>query len=174
MATTAPRRRQLNPVERRLEDFVRSKPGSWFYINVAMRIDRVLLPLSGGRLSISVGQQVGLLETVGAKSGEVRKTPLLFIRDGDHVVLIASMGGAPRHPAWLHNLRANPRVSFLGPGGASGDYIAREAGGDERARLWDEAVDYYAGYDTSLLRAGEREIPVVVLERVEGGRERRH
>jgi deazaflavin-dependent oxidoreductase (nitroreductase family) len=167
MATSTPRRRQLNPVERRLEDFVRSKPGSWFYINVAMRIDRVLLPLSGGRLSISVGQQVGLLETVGARSGQVRWTPLLFLRDGDNVVLIASMGGAPRHPAWLHNMRANPRVSFLGPGGASGDYVAREATGAERARLWDEAVDYYAGYDTYRVRAGEREIPIVVLERAE-------
>jgi len=167
MATSTRRRRQLNPVERRLEDFVRSKPGSWFYINVAMRIDRVLLPLSGGRLSISVGQQVGLLETVGARSGQVRRTPLLFLRDGDNVVLIASMGGAPRHPAWLHNVRANPRVSFLGPGGASGDYVAREATGAERARLWDEAVDYYAGYDTYRVRAGEREIPIVVLERAE-------
>jgi deazaflavin-dependent oxidoreductase (nitroreductase family) len=166
MATTTPRRRQLNAVERRAEDFARSKAGSWFYINVAMRIDRVLLPLSGGRLSISVGQQVGLLETIGAKSGEVRKTPLLFLRDGDHVVLIASMGGAPRHPAWLHNLRAHPRVSFLGPGGASGHYVAREASGAERARLWDEAVDHYAGYDTYRVRAGEREIPIVVLERV--------
>jgi F420H(2)-dependent quinone reductase len=80
------------------------------------------------------------------------------------------MGGAPRHPAWLRNLRANPRVSFLGPGGASGDYRAREALGAERARLWDEAVDYYTGYDTYWVRAGEREIPIVVLERVEGGR----
>lgn len=167
MATTMPRRRQLNAVERRLEGFAQSKPGSWFYVNVAMRIDRVLLPLSGGRLSISVGQRVGMLETVGAKSGEVRRTPLLYLRDGDHVVLIASMGGAPRHPAWLHNLRANPRVSFLGPGGVSGDYVAREASGDERGRLWDEAVDYYSGYDTYRVRAGERQIPIVVLERVQ-------
>jgi deazaflavin-dependent oxidoreductase (nitroreductase family) len=165
MATTTPRRRQLNAVERRAEDFARSKAGSWFYINVAMRVDRVLLPLSRGRLSISVGQQVGMLESVGAKSGEVRRIPLLFIRDGDHVVLIASMGGAPRHPAWLHNIRANPRVKFLGPGGITGNYVAREAEGDERARLWDEAVDYYAGYATYKVRAGEREIPIVVLER---------
>ena len=53
-----------------------------------------------------------------------------------------------------------------GPGGASGDFVAREAQGDERSRLWDEAVDYYAGYDTYQVRAGEREIPIVVLERV--------
>lgn len=164
MAPGTARRRQLNAVERRLEDFARSKPGSWFFVNVATRIDRVLLPLSRGRVSISVGHQVGMLETVGAKSGQVRRTPLLFVRDGNHVVLIASKGGAPRHPAWLHNLRANPKVRFLGPGGLTGHYVAREADGDERARLWDEAADYYAGYETYRVRAGERTIPVVVLE----------
>ena len=164
MATEPARRRQLSGVERLGERFVTSKPGSWFYINVAMRVDRVLLPVSRGRLSISVGQQVGMLETVGAKSGELRKTPLLFIRDANHVVLIASMGGAPRHPSWLHNIRADPRVKFVGPGGTTGAYVAREADGDERARLWDEAVDYYAGYATYKVRAGKREIPIVVLE----------
>jgi deazaflavin-dependent oxidoreductase (nitroreductase family) len=86
------------------------------------------------------------------------------------VVLIASMGGTPRHPARLHNLRANPRVSVLGPREASGDYVAREARGDERARLWDEAVDYYSGYDTHRVRGGEREIPIVALERAQAGR----
>jgi deazaflavin-dependent oxidoreductase (nitroreductase family) len=165
MATETARRRKLSGIQRLGERFAQSKPGSWFYINVAMRVDRVLLPLSRGRVSISVGQQVGMLETVGAKSGELRKTPLLFIRDGAHVVLIASMGGAPRHPSWLHNIRANPRVRFLGPGGATGDFVAREAQGDERGRLWDEAVDYYAGYATYKIRAGKREIPIVVLER---------
>jgi len=165
MSTGTARRRQLSAVERLGERFAQSKTGSWFYINVAMRVDRVLLPLSSGRLSISMGQQVGMLETVGAKSGERRRIPLLFIRDADDVVLIASMGGAPRHPAWLHNIRANPRVRFLGPGGTTGDYVAREAEGDERARLWDEAVDYYVGYATYKLRAAKREIPIVVLER---------
>ena len=72
-------------------------------------------------------------------------------------MLIASKGGAPRHPAWLHNLRAEPRVRFTAPGRLTGDYIAREAEGDERERLWEEAVDYCE-------RAGSRVIPVVVLE----------
>ena len=165
MSTGTVRRRQLSGIERLGERFAQSKAGSWFYINVAMRVDRVLLPLSNGRASISVGQQVGMLETVGAKSGERRRIPLLFIRDGDHLILIASMGGAPRHPSWLHNIRANPRVRFLGPGGTTGDYVAREAEGDERARLWDEAVDYYAGYAEYKVRAGKRQIPIVVLER---------
>ncbi len=161
----AQRRRQLRWYERPLENFARSKPGGWYFVNVAMRIDRVLLPLSGGRLSSGFGNQVGLLGTVGAKSGEQRSTPLLYLTDGDHIVLIASKAGAAKHPAWLHNLRANPEVTFLAPGGRSGDYLAREAKGDERGRLWADAVDYYAGYSDYALRAGSREIPVVVLER---------
>jgi deazaflavin-dependent oxidoreductase (nitroreductase family) len=108
MSTETARRRQLSGIERLGERFAQSKTGSWFYINVAMRVDRALLPLTNGRASISVGQQVGMLETIGAKSGERRRIPLLFIRDGDHVILIASMGGAPRHPSWLHNIRATP------------------------------------------------------------------
>lgn len=157
------RRRKLNAVERLGERFVRSRAGGWFYVNVAMRIDRVLLPLTGGRVSISVGQRVGLLETVGARSGQRRRTPLLYVTDGERVVLIASRAGAGRHPAWLHNLRAQRQVSFLAPG-RGGRYLAREAEGEERTRLWAEAVDYYAGYVDYQERAGGRRIPVVVLE----------
>ena len=157
------RRRHLNPVERLLEDFARSKAGGWYFLNVAMRVDRVLLPATRGRISSAPGQQVLLLETVGAKSGERRRTPLVYVADGSHVVLIASKAGATRHPAWLHNLRANPHVKVLAPG-LTGEYNAREAHGEERERLWHEAVDYYAGYDTYQDRAGVRQIPVVVLE----------
>ena len=129
-----------------------------------MPIDRRLLPLTKGRVSSAVGQQVGLLETVGAKSGEPRPIPLLYLVDDDRIVLIASKAGASKHPAWLHNVRANPRGSFLAPNGRSGEYLAREADGTERERLWDEAVDYYAGYADYQRRAGGRQIPVVVLE----------
>jgi deazaflavin-dependent oxidoreductase (nitroreductase family) len=157
------RRRQLNRVERVLEDFARSKVGGWYFVNVAMRVDQVLLPLTRGRVSSAPGQQVLLLETVGAKSGERRRTPLVYVTDDGHIVLIASKAGATRHPGWFHNLRANPRVKVLAPG-RSGEYNAREAEGEERERLWREACDYYAGYDTYQDRAGERRIPVVVLE----------
>ena len=158
------RRRQLSAIERQGENFARSRVGAWYFINVAMRIDRALLPLSGGRVSSGLGQQVGMLETVGAKSGQRRRIPLLYLRDGNHVVLIASKGGNTKHPAWYWNLKANPRVRFLGPGGLTGDYLAREAEGDERARLWAEAVDYYDGFATYQGRTDGRQIPVVVLE----------
>jgi deazaflavin-dependent oxidoreductase (nitroreductase family) len=158
------RRRKVSALHRAGERFVASKVGAWWYVNGAMRIDRVLLPLTRGRLSFSLGQQVGMLETTGAKSGQRRRIPLLYVLDGNHVVLIASKGGNAKHPAWYWNLKANPRARFLGPHGASGDYVAREAEGDERARLWAEAVDYYPGYRTYAGRTNGRVIPVVVLE----------
>jgi deazaflavin-dependent oxidoreductase (nitroreductase family) len=161
----AERRRTVGRGHRLGERFVATRAGAWYFINVVMRIDRVLLPLSRGRLSFALGQQVGLLETVGAKSGETRRIPLLYLRDGDRVVLIASKGGNTRHPAWYWNLKANPRVRFLGPAGTSGEYVAREVEGEERSRLWDEAVDYYPGYATYAGRTDGRVIPVMVLER---------
>ena len=161
----AARTRNLNRVERALEEFARSKAGGWYFLNVAMRVDRVLLPLTRGRISSAPGQQILLLETVGAKSGERRRTPLVYVTDDDHLVRVASKAGAKRHPAWFHNLKANPRVTVLAPG-RSGEYKAREARGEERGRLWAKAADYYAGYDTYQERAGSREIPVVVLEPV--------
>jgi deazaflavin-dependent oxidoreductase (nitroreductase family) len=160
----AERRRQLNFLERGLENFAKSRAGGWYFVNVAMRVDRVLLPLSNGRVSASPGQPICLLETVGAKSGQARKTPLLFIPDGERMVLIGSKAGAAKHPGWIHNMRSNPRVKILAPK-RTGDYVAREAEGEERERLWDKAVDFYAGYATYQERAGNRRIPVVVLER---------
>jgi F420H(2)-dependent quinone reductase len=141
-----------------------SKAGSWWFLNVANRIDRVLLPATRGRISSAPGRNILLLDTIGAKSGERRRTPLQFVRDGDHVVLIASRGGDTKHPAWFHNLKKNPDVHVVGPK-ITGDWRARVAQGEERTRLWKIAADYYAGYDTYSTRAGGREIPVVVLER---------
>jgi deazaflavin-dependent oxidoreductase (nitroreductase family) len=162
---SAPRRRRLNSFERTLESVARTPAGTWWFINIATRIDRRLLPLTRGRVSSAPGQPVGMLETVGARSGQPRRTPLLYVRDGDRVVLLASKGGDPRHPAWYWNLKRYPRVRFLGPAGLTGDYIAREAVGEERDRLWAEAIDLYDGFSTYAGRTGGRVIPVVVLER---------
>src|SRR5436305_14978094 len=98
--------------ERAQERFARTHAGGWFAINVANPIDRRLLRWTRGRFGLFLGQPVGLLETVGARSGQPRSTPLLYREDDGRVVLIASKAGAARHPAWYHNVRAHPEVGF--------------------------------------------------------------
>jgi deazaflavin-dependent oxidoreductase (nitroreductase family) len=102
------------------------------------------------------------LSTIGAKSGQLRTVPLIGISDGDKVVLIASNWGRKRHPAWYHNLRANPEAT-LSIQGRTGTYIAHETTGGEREEYWRRAVDLYAGYAAYQRRAGGRRIPVMVL-----------
>lgn len=147
-----------------MESFAQTRIGGWLAVNVGNPIDRRLLPLTNGRVGLFLGAPVGLLETVGAKSGQKRQTPLLYLDDGDRVVLVASKAGAAHHPAWFHNLRAHPRVSFLRRGGHRGAYLAREAEGPERDELWERVNDLYSGYETYQGRAGSRRIPVVILD----------
>jgi F420H(2)-dependent quinone reductase len=104
-----------------------------------------------------------LLDHVGAKSGTKRTTPLLYIPDGDDLVIVASKGGYPQHPAWFHNLRANPDTTVQ-VGSERRDVHARVANSEERARLWPKVVDAYSGYRDYQDRTG-REIPLVILER---------
>ena len=105
-----------------------------------------------------------LLDHVGAKSGQKRTSPLLYAQDGDDLVLIASKGGHPKHPAWYHNLRANPDTEVQ-IGSERRKVHARVAeDGEERERLWKRAVAQYGGYEGYQKRTG-RKIPVVVLER---------
>lgn len=157
-------RRPMSRWERALEALVGTRAGGWFAIHVANPIDRRLLPLTRGRIGLFLGQPVGVLETLGAKSGQKRRTPLLYLADGERVVLVASKAGSAKHPAWYHNLKANPRVRFLRRGGREAEYVAREATGAERDELWARANDLYSGYETYQGRAGGRRIPVIVLE----------
>jgi deazaflavin-dependent oxidoreductase (nitroreductase family) len=103
-----------------------------------------------------------LLDHVGARSGVKRTTPLVYVEDGPDVVLVASKGGHPKHPAWYHNLRANPDTTVQ-IGSEHRPVHARVATPQERERLWPKAVATYSGYDGYQQRT-EREIPLVVLE----------
>ena len=143
-----------------------SRPGSWYFLHIANPIDRRLLPLTGGRISLSIGQPILCLEVRGARSGQIRRTPLLFKEALGELVIVASATGRPRHPAWYHNITANPRVKVYAPGGRTGEYTARTAAGEERERLWREMLDLYPGFRVYEGRtSGEREIPIVVLSR---------
>ena len=150
--------------ERGLEEIVRTRAGGWFAVTIANPIDRRLLRWTRGRVGLFLGQPVGLLETVGARSGQPRSTPLLYREDDGRIILVASKAGALRHPAWYHNLRANPEVEFTARDGLHRRYRAREAEGAERDTLWARANDLYAGYDDYQERAGGRRIPVIVLD----------
>ncbi len=103
-----------------------------------------------------------LLDHVGAKSGTRRTTPLVYVADGDDIVIVASKGGNPKHPAWFHNLRAHPDTTVL-VGSERRTVQARVARSDERPRLWAKAVETYSGYRGYQERT-QREIPLVVLE----------
>jgi deazaflavin-dependent oxidoreductase (nitroreductase family) len=157
-------RRPMSPWERAMEGFAKTRIGGWLAVHVANPIDRRLIPLTRGRFGLYLGAPVGVLETVGARSGQARRTPLLYLEEGDRIVLVASRAGGPRHPGWYHNLKADPRVRFLRRGGHEAEYVAREATGPERSELWAKVNDLYAGYETYQGRAGTRRIPVIVLE----------
>ena len=153
--------REKSAFGRWMEKVGQLRPVSWFMVHVATHIDPVLMRLSGGRLNLIGTDAVVVLHHVGAKTGKARQTPLLYFTDGPDVILIASAGGAPRHPAWLHNIRANPDVE-LWVGKQGGPYRARVATSEEKAALWAKANALYAGYDGYQTLAGDREIPVVI------------
>jgi deazaflavin-dependent oxidoreductase (nitroreductase family) len=149
--------------EKVLQAFAQTPLGGKLFITVFPAIDRRLLPLTRGRLSTGLGQPVVLLHARGAKSGNVRTTPLLATKQDDLVVLVASKAGSAQHPAWFHNVRANPDVEVT-IDGRRRPMRARVAEGAERERLWTMVCDHYTGYATYQRRAGDRVIPVVALE----------
>ena len=102
-----------------------------------------------------------LLTTTGEKSGEPRTSALIFGRDGDDYLVIASQGGAPTHPNWYHNLLADPRA-HLQVKAEHLDVVARTADEDERPRLWGIMTGLWPNYDTYQERT-ERRIPLVIL-----------
>jgi deazaflavin-dependent oxidoreductase (nitroreductase family) len=104
-----------------------------------------------------------LLTTTGRKSGAPLTLPLIYGRDGERVVIVASRGGAPDHPAWYKNLAANPRVRVQ-IAAEKFAATARSAAGDERRRLWGVMTKIWPAYDEYQAKT-TREIPVVVLER---------
>ena len=109
-----------------------------------------------------MGARCVILASHGARTGSVRKTPLIRITDGTNYVVIGSMGGAPTHPQWVHNLRAEPRVRVQ-DGAEVGDFAAREVSGDEKPRWWALATEAWPDYD-AYQASTERQIPLFVLE----------
>jgi deazaflavin-dependent oxidoreductase (nitroreductase family) len=137
---------------------------SWPVLRRLMAGHTAIYRASGGRIGhhVPFSPPMLLLDHVGAKSGTRRTSPLVYGRDGDRIVLVASKGGNPKHPAWFHNLKANPDTEVQ-VGRDRLKVHAREANPQERERLWPKMVEVYGGYD-DYQRRTERRIPLVILE----------
>jgi deazaflavin-dependent oxidoreductase (nitroreductase family) len=132
----------------------------WVSRKVVWRIDPVLMRLTGGRVGMGMLLPTALLETRGARSGQLRRNAVIYFHDGDRVTIVASKLGLPEHPSWFHNLRADPDVQLNGR-----PFRAHVVEDSERDRLWQLADQVFPGYVAYRERAAEagRTIPIVQL-----------
>ena len=122
---------------------------------------------TGGREANTLrdtGLPIIIVTTRGATSGKLRKTPLMRVEHGGEYALVASKGGAPEHPAWYHNLRADPTAVTIQDGPEPFDAVVREVEGDERATWWERSVEAYPPY-AEYQESTDRLIPVFVASR---------
>lgn len=149
------------PLYRAWAKLVASRAGLWLSRHIGWKVDPHLLRLTGGRIGTGLFIPTALLETRGARSGQMRRNGVIYFHDGERVILIASKAGAPKHPSWFHNARANPDVRLNGQP-FHAEVVEDEA---ERAQLWelaDRVFPPFAGYRESAARSG-RTIPILQL-----------
>lgn len=153
--------RSPGPFRRAYAALANTRLGRFLSVHVVWKLDPPLMRLTRGRFGMGLVMPTALLETRGAKSGAPRRNVVIYFHDGDRVTIVASKLGMPQHPAWFHNLRADPEVTF---GGAPmrAAIVADEA---ERARLWALADRVFAPYAAYRREAAEanRTIPIVQL-----------
>jgi deazaflavin-dependent oxidoreductase (nitroreductase family) len=149
------------PLYRAYVRFLGTRLAAWLSAHVVWKVDPHLMRLTGGRLGMGLILPTALLETRGARTGQVRRNGVIYFHDGERVTIVASKLGAPEHPAWFHNARANPDV-LLGSRPFRAEVVEDE---EERARLWelaDRVFAPYAAYRERAARAG-RSIPILQL-----------
>ena len=141
------------------------KPASAFFARALQPLDEFVMRLTRGTHTVTelVGLPIVKLETIGARSGQLRSHPLVGMVSGDSITLIGSNFGSKHHPACVHNLRAHPEC-VVHANGRTGKYLARETEGAERERCWQLALSYYTGYAAYEKRAAPRKISVWILE----------
>jgi deazaflavin-dependent oxidoreductase (nitroreductase family) len=162
---------EANAFERALRRFAASGPGSWLFSRVLDRLDRLTFRATKGRhlaSSMLSALPVAMVTTTGARSGQPRTAPLLAMATEDGLAIIGSNYGKPKHPAWRHNLRANPEGE-VDVEGRRWAYRAVEVEDERRERIWQEALRTYPGFSGYARRAAPRRISVFVLEPKGGG-----
>jgi deazaflavin-dependent oxidoreductase (nitroreductase family) len=149
------------PVYRAYVRFLGTRLAAWLSMKVVWKVDPHLMRLTGGRVGMGLMVPTALLETTGARSGRPRSNGVIYFNDGERVTIVASKLGAPEHPAWFHNARANPAV-VLGGQRFRIEVVEDES---ERTRLWalaDCVFPPYAIYRERAARTG-RTIPLLQL-----------
>jgi len=153
--------RPRSPLSRAYAALANTRLGRFMSARIVWKLDPYLMRATRGRLGMGLVMPTALLETRGAKSGELRRNVVIYFHDGELATIVASKMGLPQHPAWFHNLEANPDVTFGGiPMRAS--VVDDEA---ERRRLWalaDRVFAPYAAYRREAAKA-HRTIPIVQL-----------
>jgi deazaflavin-dependent oxidoreductase (nitroreductase family) len=149
------------PFYRAYTRFLGTRLSAWLSRTIVWKVDPYLMRLSGGRLGMGLVLPTALLETRGARTGQLRRNGVIYFHDGERVTIVASKLGAPEHPAWFHNARANPDVVFGGHAFRA-EVVEGEAA---RRRLWDLADRVFPPYATYRERAARsgRVIPLVQL-----------
>jgi deazaflavin-dependent oxidoreductase (nitroreductase family) len=144
-------------------DYLNWVENNWGLLGRMTQGHTALYRATGGRIGHRVpgAPPMLLLDHVGAKSAAKRTSPLVYVRDGEDVVLVASKGGYPKNPGWFYNLKANPDTEVQ-VGSRHRPVHARIANPEERKRLWPMALKTYGGYADYQKRT-EREIPLVIL-----------
>ena len=117
-----------------------------------------------GNTLLDTGMPIILLRTKGARTGAIRKTPLMRVEHDGEYALVASLGGAPKHPVWYYNLLAHPQHVSIQDGPEPFDVVVREVTGDEKAEWWNRAVTAYPPYEEYQAKT-ERQIPVLIASR---------
>ncbi len=144
-------------------NFATTRFGGWFFTTFIPPIDRPLLRLSKGRISLAgLAAPILLLTTTGRKTGRPRSVPLLYVEGVHELVVVGSRGGRKDHADWYRNLLANPMVQVT-IRGATAEYEATEVTDDTRERWWDQFLDFHPGFATYEARL-DRHIPVISLK----------
>ena len=159
-----------NAAQRAMWHVSSSRPGAWLFAKSAHHLDRSLLRLSQGQVTLAkivAGIPVITVVTTGARTGQRRVTPLLGVPAGDDLAVIGTRFGQPGTPGWYHNIRANPaaEVSYRGRSVA---VAGREASGGEWQDIWERARKIYAGYEVYARRIQDRQIHIIILSTPDG------
>ena len=158
---------EANPFFRAMRQMAGYRPVSWVYARTLPATDRFVSRITGRHMtfvSLATGLQVMLLTTTGARTGTQRTQPVLYLREGDDLVVIASNWGQERNPSWYYNLKADPRAKVT-LSGSTYDVTAREVTSPERDQYWQQGCRMYPAWDVYKARSPRPEFPIMILSR---------